>query len=362
MVPPIAPNYDGRGLVNLMNEVEQRLSGSSPRTGLDSDLSAEIPHAHTYVIVLFDGLGTHQLAHAEAPDLRRSLVDSIDAPFPTTTTVSLATIATGRTPAEHGLIGYMLWDPQHHTTINTIHMTSAWGESVDLDLERFLPQPNVWQRLVSAGIEPVVVQPFNFMDSRLTRVLYGGARFEGYHSTDEAIMVTRDVASHEGRLVFLYVPFVDVAAHMGGQTSEAYSMAVATANHIWTRLTHSLPDIATMIGTADHGHIDIPDLNKIRLDEQHQSGSRLFGDARALYVLGDPEPILESTNGIWIPSGELTPYWGGEIPDRYRDRRPDGAIFMPDHVAVYAPYMNDRLIGHHGGLTAEERQIPLLVR
>ncbi|NIR38997.1 MAG: alkaline phosphatase family protein, partial [Actinobacteria bacterium] len=62
--------------------------------------------------VLFDGLGDGQLHHPAAAALAASRRAAIDAPFPTTTTVSLATIATGRSPAEHGLLGYQLWIPE----------------------------------------------------------------------------------------------------------------------------------------------------------------------------------------------------------------------------------------------------------
>ena len=72
-------------------------------------------------------------------------------------------------------------------------------------------------------------------------VLQGGARFVGDYSLDEAVSVTVDVASHPGRLVFLYVPFVDLAAHMHGQASREYAEALSLADTIWGRLCTS-PD------------------------------------------------------------------------------------------------------------------------
>ena len=362
MTVPPPPNYEGRGLVNLVNELESRLAGSSPHGGLAADLARRIPDAESHVLVLFDGLGTGQLDHPAAGALAASLSGTIEAPFPTTTTVSLATVATGLVPAEHGLIGYLMWEPSAGTIINTIHMTSAWGESVDLDLDSFLPGPGTWERLASAGVEPVVVQPFNFAGSPLTDVLYGSARFEGYHSPDEAVAVTRDVASHSGRFVFLYVPFVDVAAHIAGQSSDAYAEAMGLANTIWSRLALTLPDHVAMIGTADHGHVDIPERNKRTLPNTVVDSARHFGDARSLYVTGDPSLTIEATGGAWVSSAELERYLGGEVRSAHRNRLPDGAVLMPDGVAAFTPYMNERLIGHHGGLSSPERDIPLLVR
>ncbi len=354
--PP--PDFGGASLLNLANELERRLIGSSPHAPLSSELARAIPEADTYVVVLFDGLGARQLGHRSAKDLSASLAGTMDAPFPTTTTVSLATLATGLTPAEHGLLGYLLWEPEAHTILNTIHMTSAWGDRVVVDLDGFLPDPNLWERLASHGIEPVVVQPFNFDGSPLTRVLYRGARFEAYVNPRNAVDVTRDVAGHANRLILLYVPFVDVAAHLSGQQSEAYEEAMTLANLVWTQLVNDIDDDVTLLGTADHGHIDIADASKTPLDVP----ARVFGDGRALYITGDAEPVIAATGGTWMPAQELESYLGGAVAEGYRGRMPDGVVMMPDGTAAFTRYMNDRLIGHHGGLSVEEREIPLLVR
>lgn len=358
--PP--PSYDGAGLVNLIAEIESRSGGTPTESALDSSRSAMLRDADTFVVILFDGLGTHQLDHPAAHDLREACAASIDAPFPTTTTVSLATVATGLRPADHGVLGYLQWEPDAGSIINTIHMTTAWGESVDLDLDGYLPRPNLWDRLARHGVESVVVQPFNFASSALTRVLYQGARFEGYASPDDAVAVVRDIASHPNRIVFLYVPHVDVAAHIAGQDSDAYEQAMTLANTVWRELTIRLPDSVAMVGTADHGHIDIANDRKILLEDADLRGSRVFGDGRSLYVTGDPTHLLDVTDGTWIPAPDLEAYLGGAVRTAYRQRLPDGAILMQDGTAAFTPYMNDRLIGHHGGLSREEREIPLLVR
>lgn len=357
------PNQTGRGLVNLVSDLERRLIGTAPSVGLDPDLARSLPEATTFVLVLFDGLGADQLDRPEAREVARSLVGSIDAPFPTTTTVSLATIATGTSPARHGLLAHALRVPELGTTLNTIHMRTAWGGEVDVPLRTFLPAPTLWQRLSSSGVEPIVVQPGNFTDTSLTKVLYGGARFEGYYSLDEAVSVTVDVASHPGRLVFLYVPFVDLAAHMHGQASREYAEALSLADTIWGRLCTSLDPGVAMVGTADHGHTDIAPDRRVRLTEADEHDLHLYGDSRALFVTGDPGRILDRVPGVWIPRADLVPFWGPDPVDPlYADRLPDGVLFPDPGWTVFARYMNDRLVGYHGGLTDQERLIPVLVR
>ena len=61
-VPSITvPDYSGGSLVNLVAEFEHRLTGTSPSPPLHDYQAALIPEASTYVLFLFDGLGTLQL-------------------------------------------------------------------------------------------------------------------------------------------------------------------------------------------------------------------------------------------------------------------------------------------------------------
>lgn len=359
---PAPPDQTSRGLVNLVAELEHRAAGSAPSGRLAHDLASAVPAHETVVLVLFDGLGVHQLDHPAADDLRASAVGMLDAPFPTTTTVSLATIASGRVAAEHGLLGYLLSVPEVGTVVNTIHMRSVWGDEVAIDHAGFLPGTLVWERLRAAGVEALTVQPGGFAGSPLSRTLYRDLRFEPYFTVDEAVAVTTDVASHPRRFVFLYVPFVDLAAHMHGQTSREYDDAMGVANAIWRRLVGELPDGVTLVGTADHGHVDIPRERRIRLTEQDEAGLQLAGDARGLFVTGDPAPVLARLPSQWVPVDDMHALWGGPVADRFADRLPDGMVVPDPGWVVLARFMNQHLIGHHGGLTPQERQIPLLVR
>ena len=172
-----APDYGGGSLVNLMAELEWRLGGAPLLPRLHTDLAQAIPTGDTYVLVLFDGLGADQLAHPAA-QLREDAVGRIDAPFPTTTTVSMATVATGLPPSQHGLLGYQLWMPETGQVANTIKWTTLWGEALEVDTIRLLPSPNLWERLVAVGAEPITVQPGHFAGSPLSKALYRGCRYE----------------------------------------------------------------------------------------------------------------------------------------------------------------------------------------
>ncbi|MEN8237698.1 MAG: alkaline phosphatase family protein [Actinomycetota bacterium] len=357
------PAYNGSGLVNLIAELEYRSIRSAVFPRLTS-VSLPIGGQHTStVFVMFDGLGSHQLSHPRAGDLASAHIGSIDAPFPTTTTVSLATVATGLSPSRHGLIAYQLWNPAVGAVVNTIHMTTMWGGRIDQRHEDFLPGPNLWQRMSEAGIETVTVQPDSFDRTPLTRALYQGASFIPYADTTEAAERTVSAASSPGSFVFLYIPHVDFAAHVGGQRSDEYDAAIGAANEVWATLTTLLPHDVLLVGTADHGHVDISEANKVRLSKADEEGLILYGDARALFVRGDGARIAAGLPGTWVPYADLEGMWGpGPVHETFDERRPDGIIFADDGYAIFHSKSNDRLVGHHGGLTPEERRIPVLLR
>lgn len=357
------PDFNGRNLVNLVAEIEHRATGASPSHRLETGLSRDIPDGRSTVLVLFDGLGSHQLSHRRAAQLASAHVGDMDAPFPTTTTVSLASVATGLAPAGHGLIAYQLWNPRVGHVINTIHMTTMFGDRIDQDHSSFLPKPNLWERLSISGIEPICIQPEHFDRTPLSLALYRGASFVPYGSLEEALDRTVELARTPGRFIFLYVPHIDFAAHVSGQSSEDYSIAIAAADNLWGDLMTALPDKTTLVGTSDHGHIDIDEQNKVRLEREQVRDLIMYGDARALFVRGDGASLARNLPADWLPIDDSTMLWGpGPRHETFEERKPDGILFAHDGYAIFHPRTNDRLVGHHGGLSDEERVIPLLVR
>lgn len=357
-----SPDYSGGGLLNLAAELEGRLTGDAPHPGLTADLAAAIPHADSYVLALFDGLGDHQLDHPAAASLRRDRVGALDSGFPSTTTVSMATLATGRSPAEHGLLAYQLWLPEVDEVVNTIQWTTLWGSQIEHDTGGFLPDPNLWERLRSAGCEPITLQPWGFEHSPMSRMLYRGARFERWASEDEAVEAALALAVEPGRLIFLYAPHVDFAAHVGGQRDEAYHEAVSIVDRMWDRLGAGMPASAVAVGTADHGHLDIDLDQQVRLPKADHEGRIIYGDARAMFVRGDGASLAERLPATWVPRAEMEHWWGpGERHPGFEARAPDGVLLADDGYAVLHRHADDRLIGQHGALNEEELRVPVLV-
>lgn len=359
------PDYAGRGLLNLVAEVEARLTGTAPTQRLAPDLASTIPEASSIILVLFDGLGDAQLAHPGAGVFRDARQGALDAPFPTTTTVSMSTIVTGTSPSTHGVIAHLSWFPELGRVVNTLKWVDLTGAPVDYPTNRLLPSPNLWERLAERGIRTVTVQPAGFAATPLTSALYRGTEFVGAESSDQFVARTVEAAASSRTLVFTYVPQVDFAAHVFGQEAPEYDEALATVAGIWSGIADRLPAGAAMIGTADHGVPGIPEEGKILIRNQIYRPLDFWGDPRAVMVRGSQRLIgrlAAETQAVLVKPEQFVPWLGPGPRHKELDRRlPDAVLLAPPGKVILPPGFDKRLVGYHGGLSPEEVAVPLLV-
>ena len=358
------PDYEGGSLINLVAELEWRLTGEAVAPRLRGPLAEAVPEARAYVLVVADGLGAGQLDHPAAAPLRAASAGALDAPFPSTTSVSLSSLATGLPPARHGVLGYMILLPGYPRPVNALKWTDSSGRAVHFDTGSLLPAPNLWERLGRAGVECFTVQPSEFAGTPLSRALYRGCEFWGVRNAGEAWWAVRRLCSGGlgRRLIVVYFHEVDVAAHMFGQHSREYERAMRGVCSWWERMADRLPEGAALLATADHGHIDYRMERRHLISSPQVKGLQVFGDTRALYVKGPRELIAalgEGLPAVWHPVEDLIPLWGPS-DGQARGVRPDGAFLANPGWVIVPGHMNKNLIGNHGGLHPAELRVPLL--
>ena len=110
------PRYRQRSL----GEVIPSLLSSLGLAGFDNRLGLE--PASRVCLLLIDGLGWELVKTnaSIAPFLVSIAREPLTAGFPATTAASLATIATGVPPGEHGLTGYTMALPGHERAFNAL--------------------------------------------------------------------------------------------------------------------------------------------------------------------------------------------------------------------------------------------------
>ena len=358
----VNPDYIGGGLGNLVSELERRLTGTSAGVSLRPDLAAAIPDARTYVLLLIDGLGIAQLDHPGAKSMSEANRGLLHAPFPTTTSVSMATLATGLPPSQHGLVSHIAWLEEAGGVVNTLKWVDLAGLPVAFDYASVLPYPNFWERLRAAEVEPITVQPGPFEGSPLSRLLYRGARFEPTWDPMDLVDATVQLAGTGRRFIFTYVWQVDFAAHVNGLASPEFAEAMSLASRVWEGLSSRLPNDVALVGTADHGLVEFSEGDKILIRDKRFDSLRFAGDPRGVLLWGDRlliDSLRDQTGGTLVDPIQFA----GPAPSpAARLRLGQDLLVPPEGKVILPPGFDKRLRCYHGGLSPAEIEVPLLVR
>lgn len=344
--------------------------------GLENALG--LPGARRYVVVLADGLGARLLAErsGHAPTLRRGRsLGELDAAFPTTTAVSLASLGTGMAPGRHGMMGYDVLDPERDRVVN---MLGGWDPGVDP--RAWQPWPTVFER-GEAAVDVVTVSKPRFRDSELTRACLRGGRFvgaEGIHARTAAVADQL----HEGTpaLVYLYWDELDKVAHRYGWRSDPWLRALEEFDSALGRLVRGLPADTRVLLSADHGMVDVAP--ERRIDVSAVTGllegvRHTAGEPRAVQLHTEPgtDPGEVAARwqehfgaDVWTATREhlaAAGYFGVDPDPRALARAGDAWVLARADLALYdvsrvgTKPLN--MVGQHGSLTDAERLVPALL-
>lgn len=337
--------------------------------------SATLPRAESVVLVLIDGLGAINLrahaGHARALTAGMAKKDVAHSVFPSTTAAALTSILTGTWPGQHGLVGYRVLDPDRDVLVNQL---TGW-ESDGLDPATWQAAPTVFERARSEGRPAFAVGVAAYAGSGFTRATLRGADFVAAQTPAERVEAAYDLAErHPGSLVYCYLPEADKAGHRYGLDSAHW---IAALEEIDAALSRRVPPGVGVLVTSDHGMLDVPAHRQIVLEAEHLEGVRhLGGEPRMLHVYVEPDADASAVAERWVRDLDgvadvgtrdqaiAAGLFGPEVTEAASSRIGDVLVVARGNGAVYDGTAADQrgrgMIGQHGGLTPEERQVPLL--
>ncbi|MGO4593578.1 alkaline phosphatase family protein [Leifsonia sp. 2TAF2] len=345
-------------------------------SGAQNDLG--LPRLEHVVVIVVDGLGAAALraraGHARtlAPMLGKAT--TIDAGFPTTTAAALATLTTGTTPGEHGLVGYRVRDAAGRLT----NQLNGWDERMD---------PAVWQRsrtvfehAAEQGVKTRAIGLPKFTGSGFTAAVLRGAEFVGVQSLAGRFDAAAEALAASGPgLTYLYVAELDQLAHARGWESSDWTAALETLDALVADFARRLGPGRGALLTADHGVVDVPESGHILYDtapELLTEVAEIAGEPRLLHVYLDEGASATAVAERWrdaegdrswvatrseaIDAGWFGPVVHPEVAPRIGD-----VLVAPrKRIAYYDgrdPQRTGRnMVGQHGSLTPEETRVPLL--
>jgi hypothetical protein len=374
----IRPEYGTATLADVLPGVAAALDVPVQRGDLPADplgLTSALGGARRVAVLLVDGLGADLLrAHPDlAPTLAAlaSPVGDLQAPCPSTTPVSLATLATGLPPGSHGILGFVTAVPGEDRTLNHVQ----WAD--DPDPDTWQARRTVFEQADDAGVAVTAVGPYVYAGSGLTRAVYRGAAYPGaVGHGDLAAQIVDALEAAPRSLVYGYLAELDLTGHVRGIDSAAWRVQLALIDRVVEQVVDGLPDDAALLVTADHGMLDVPADTRLDLDDRPDlaDGVRLLaGEPRARYVHTEPGAAAdvlarwreELGSRAWVAGREEAVASGifGPVDEGLAARIGDVVALARGTWALTASRRDpgpSRLAAYHGSLTQTELAIPLL--
>jgi hypothetical protein len=397
----VMPHYGGLSIANLPATVAglfgEELEGALPAlpAGLWNDWA---PGLRRVVLVVLDALGYRMLHDMWARGAGQALSDLASAGrlvpltsvFPSTTDAALLSLSTGRPPAEHGWLAYIMYLREMGMAANAIMLCPMWAHQSDmlvdwgLDPESLVTVPTLAGRLAPAGISTAAVLSARFIGSGFTQMLYRGvAELRGHiHASDLWVHLRHLLAeTREDRaLITAYWSGLDTLGHVYGHDTDLWQAEFRSVSHlVGSEFLASLPaedrEGTLLLITADHGQIRVPSEAIVRASDDPDLSRHLLvpvvGESRAAFLYPRPgrAPALrEHLAGAYpgkfavldSPAALEAGLMGKPICDDAYARAGELLVLPRGQHALEHREPPVVLLGRHGGLTRDEMLVPLI--
>jgi len=359
---PLLAEYDGP---NVCGIIPALLAGSHPEP--PAWFPAPVIGAETVVLLVLDGLGWEQLR--DRPEVAPTLSSMVGGPIttvaPSTTATALTSIATGLTPAEHGIIGYRILLGGDVT--NMLRWTSG-----DRDRRHDAPPSSVQPAPAFCGQRVPVVTAQELTTTPFSEAHLRPGEMIGYRAASSLPVLVSRRAATGARFIHAYYAGVDRIAHERG-FGDFYDAELAMADSMVADLLSRLGPETAVLVTADHGQVDVGDrliepsrdvLDLVTL-QSGEGRMRWFHAARGAAgdVLAAAEAEFASTG--WVRSREQVideRWFGRAMPGPVAARLGDVVVAAREPVAYVDPDDSGpfELVCRHGSLTSAEMLVPLV--
>jgi hypothetical protein len=357
------------GLADITNSIFNSLSVPETIDSLSLG-SAE----NREVLILIDGMGQDAIdKYGDQFPIFDELkqVKKLYTNFPSTTATSLSTLGTGVLPGVHGMLGYTVRVPRSD---NRLLNALKWDERVDPVMWQKVP--TLFERAVLAGVSVTHVAAKRYEGSGFTQAALRGAKYVGANGVDEMATAVSAALKPQPSFVYTYLNTLDSAGHSDGVGSDKWLTALQQVSEFITKVTQLAPAGTRIWVTSDHGMVNSTEQIILGQDNKLLENVTLIGGeprARHIYI---KEGAASETIAQWqeffgskvrvlskdtaIKDGLFGPVVTEDSHDRLGDLI---AIANNDVILVDPARVREEtsMVGHHGGVTDIEVEIPLLL-
>ncbi len=403
------PLYDSYCFSNMPSTIEFLLTGKGQST-LPLDVFGNIPTRYDKVIFFFiDAFGWRFFEHyAERYEflkaiLAQGVVSKATSQFPSTTAAHVTCIHTGFNVGQSGVYEWTYYEPLVDDLISPLIFSYANSDKNKRDTikqsliptQEFFPKQTFYKTLQTQGIASHVLQYQGYTPSTYSDIVFRGASIHPYQSIQEALVYLSELVALKTAAptyYFLYFDRIDVACHHYGPFSKEFEAAVDTfftmMNELFYKNIQGKLNNTLLIMTADHGQIEVSPKTTCYLNKQITGVERYLktnakgrilapaGSARDMFLYVKEEYIDEAIADLrqhLAGRAEVYPTQEFLAQHFFGQQEPSPVFLARLGNVVILPYKNESVwwyeeggqnmhfLGHHGGLTREEMEIPLLL-
>ncbi len=370
------PNYDN-STVSIVNSVLAHFGAGPVHKPLKQIIRAA-KGADKIVFFVVDAMGYNavQTLPKQAFLRRRMQKKPLSAVFPPTTSTSAFSFATGLFPSEHGVLGYTQYLHEKNKVVSMLKFSTIKSDKpVKLNLHRLYPFTTIYQKLKNAGIKSFIIMPSNLKRTKLSKILNTGATYIGYKTIPEMFRKLKKQIMKKGKAyIYAYLPDYDTACHDYGPDAIIPGLLLSYINNQFAKLGLAHAKKTLLVVSADHGVIQTnPD--KLIMYQKHpklySALKAVSGECRINYLhckKGKKEFVQKyfkkklANQCYIVPSDEAIAsglFGKGKINPLVIERAGDFIVFCKKNKTMLD--FHTPLIGHHGGTSRQEMQVPLIL-
>ncbi|MBH3427014.1 alkaline phosphatase family protein [Pseudomonas alkylphenolica] len=349
--------------------------------------SFKLERTHATCLFLVDGLGWNLLsAHARHAPFLASLMQPdgyFRCGFPATTATSLTSVTTGLGSGAHGIVGCS-FALDEQTELSPLSWTTAAFHaqaqpSAAPAPAAFITPPDAWSLASAQGIAISTVMLGRYANSAFSQAIYKAGQilpapaYDAYPGLINAALTTGEPA-----FCFAYFGDLDFAGHLFGPGSPEWIKQLETADHLARSIAYALPEQVQLMAIADHGMLalDNEQVRDFDLEPALQEGVRaIAGDIRARYLYTCEhqqdrvhqrwQDHLGEGYRVWSKAQAIAKGLFGDVMLSQAEAHIGDLIVVPTGAggiirSEVEPHAS-QWRGHHGALTDDDQQVPLLL-
>ena len=404
----VKPQYGARCFADLPKTIKHLLTQTgSP--ALAPEVFGGLPQSYDTVIFLFVDAFGWRFFERYADDypflqqfVKHGVIEKLTSQFPSTTSAHVTCIHTGLPPAQSGVYEWTYYEPQLDAIMAPLLFSFSGASerdnlnSTDIDPRNLYPTRTLYHDLNEHGVTANIFQFSAYAHSTYSKIVFDGANVSPFATLPEALVNLAEALTQAQppSYFFLYFGAIDAICHEYGPNAPQFDAEVDAFLTIMDRLffqktSGKLKNTLLML-TADHGHVEVDPNTTIYLNTEPEfAGVETFlkanrygellvpsGSARDLFLYIKDGHIdeaqaflasrLEGRADVAKVDDLIEPGYFGPTPvsEVFKGRVGDLVILPYRHESVWwykKGRFEQNFYGHHGGLTPQEMEIPLLL-